>query len=202
MTTPLAILAFFAVALGVIGTPVWPWFKAFLNGQAAPFELAAFGEPGLIPLMLTSAAVVFVGLGAGWLLYGNRSPEPEAADVLEKALPLPWKLASNRFYVDELYSVTFIAFYRIWGQVADLMDHYVWGGLVWLISGAFRLWAHGNRFLDENFVNGGFDKGCEELSTSGGLLARMQSGRVQAYLRILALAVAVLTVLLIWSSWA
>jgi len=29
MTTPLAILAFFAVALGVIGTPAWPWFRAF-----------------------------------------------------------------------------------------------------------------------------------------------------------------------------
>jgi NADH-quinone oxidoreductase subunit L len=31
MTVPLAILAFFAIALGAIGTPAWPWFRAFLE---------------------------------------------------------------------------------------------------------------------------------------------------------------------------
>ena len=44
---------------------------------------------------------------------------------------------------------------------------------------ALRLWARFNRFLDNNWVDGGFDKGCEELSTGGGLLARVQNGRVQ-----------------------
>jgi len=29
MTMPLAILAFFAMALGAIATPAWPWFKHF-----------------------------------------------------------------------------------------------------------------------------------------------------------------------------
>ena len=33
MTMPLAILAFFAMALGAIGTPAWPWFRAFLDGE-------------------------------------------------------------------------------------------------------------------------------------------------------------------------
>jgi NADH-quinone oxidoreductase subunit L len=51
-------------------------------------------------------------------------------------------------------------------------------------------------------VDGGFDKGCDELAVSGGLLARVQSGRVQSYLRILALAVVVLLVILFWSSRA
>jgi NADH-quinone oxidoreductase subunit L len=202
MTTPLAILAFFAIALGALGTPAWPWFSAFLNSEAARFEPAAFGEPGLLPLMLTSMVVVFLGLGLGWLLYGNKSPRPEEKDVLEKAVPFLWKAMSNRFWVDEFYGVTFIAFYGWWGKAADFLDRYLWGGLVWLVSGIFRVWAHINRFIDETFVNGGFDKGCEELSTGGGLLARVQNGRVQAYLRILALAVAVLAVLLIWSSWA
>ena len=40
MTVPLAILAFFAIALGVIGTPAWPWFRAFLENRTASFELA------------------------------------------------------------------------------------------------------------------------------------------------------------------
>jgi len=70
------------------------------------------------------------------------------------------------------------------------------------VGAIFRLWARISRFIDENFVNGGFDKGCEELSTGGGLLAKVQDGRVQTYLRILALAVAALAAFLIWSNQA
>jgi NADH-quinone oxidoreductase subunit L len=202
MTTPLAILAFFAIALGAIGTPAWPWFASFLNGKTATLELSAFGEHGFLLLMLTSAYVVFLGLGFGWLLYGNRSPKAEEADVLEQRIPLLWKAMSNRFWIDEFYGFTFIAFYSWWGKVANWLDRRVWGGLVTLVAGTFRLWAHINRFLDTNIVDGSFDKGCEELASGGGLLARVQSGRVQAYLRILALAVAVLAALLIWSSRA
>jgi NADH-quinone oxidoreductase subunit L len=202
MTVPLAILAFFAIALGALGTPAWPWFRAFLDGQSTSFELARFGESGLLPLMGASALVVFLGLGLGWRLYGNKSPKAEEADALEKALPLPWKWMHNRFYADELYGATFIAFYGWWGRVADFLDRRVWGGLVALVAWSFRLWAQLNRFLDTNVVDGSFDKGCEELASSGGLLAKVQSGRVQAYLRILAAAVAVLAVILIWSSRA
>jgi len=70
------------------------------------------------------------------------------------------------------------------------------------VAALFGLWARLNRFLDINVVDGGFDKGCDELAVSGGLLARVQSGRVQSYLRILALAVVVLLVILFWSSRA
>jgi NADH-quinone oxidoreductase subunit L len=59
-----------------------------------------------------------------------------------------------------------------------------------------------NRLLDTHVVDGTFDKGCEELSTGGGLLSRMQNGQVQVYLRWLALAVVVLAAILIWSSRA
>jgi NADH-quinone oxidoreductase subunit L len=70
------------------------------------------------------------------------------------------------------------------------------------VAGFFGLWAQLNRFLDTNVVDGSFDKGCEELNVGGGLLARVQTGRVQTYLRILALSVVALAVLLIWSSRA
>ena len=32
-------------------------------------------EPGLLTLMGASALVVFLGLGLGWWLYGDRSPK-------------------------------------------------------------------------------------------------------------------------------
>jgi NADH-quinone oxidoreductase subunit L len=200
MTTPLAILAFFAIALGAIGTPAWPWFRSFLNGQTAETDLHAFAEPAWLMLLGTSCVIVIVGIGLGWLLYGNKSPKPEAPDVLEAAAPLPWKWLRDRLYVDELYGATVIAFYGWWARVADWLDRRVWGGAVSGVAGVFHGWAHLNRFLDTNVVDGGFDKGCEELNTSGGLLSRVQNGRVQSYLRLLALGFVLLVVFLIWSS--
>jgi NADH-quinone oxidoreductase subunit L len=105
-------------------------------------------------------------------------------------------------YVDEFYGVTVIAFYGWWGRVADWLDRRVWGGAVSGVAWAFRGWAHLNRFLDTNVVDGGFDKGCEELSTGGGLLSRVENGRVQSYLRLLALGFVLLVAFLIWSSRA
>ncbi len=200
MTAPLKILAFFAIALGVIGTPAWPWFKAFLGDRAARFDLAGFSEPGLMPLMLTSTLVVFLGLGLGWWLYGNKSPDADVPDALERAMPPIWALLRDRMYVDELYGVTVIAFYTWWARVADWLDRRVWGGVVAGVALLFRGWAQLNRLLDVHWVDGGFDKSCEELSAGGGLVARVQSGRVQSYLRLLALGVVALIVILIWSS--
>jgi len=200
MTVPLAILAFFAVVLGFVGTPVWPWFHAFLENRTVTFSFHSFAEPGLGLLMLTSSLVVFLGLGFGWRLYGNKSPKPEAPDALEKAVPKLWAPMRDRFYVDEFYGLTFIAFYAWWARVADWFDRRIWGGIVSLITRIFGLWAKLNRVLDVNWVDGSFDKTCEELSNGGGLLARVQSGLVQNYLRILAVAVIALAAILFWSS--
>jgi NADH-quinone oxidoreductase subunit L len=200
MTMPLAILAFFAVALAAIGTPAWPWFRAFLDGHDAKFDFAGFNEPGLMVLMLTSSVVVFAGLGLGLWIYGSKSPAAEEPDALEKAIPPVWVVLRDKFYIDELYGATVIAFYVWWAKVADWLDRRVWGGIVSGVALVFRGSAELNRFLDANVVDGGFDKGCEEIATSGGLLARVQSGRGLMYLRLLALAVVVLAAILIWSG--
>jgi NADH-quinone oxidoreductase subunit L len=200
MTMPLAILAFFAVTLAAIGTPAWPWFRAFLNGNAVRFDWAVFKEPGLAALMLMSSLVVLAGLGLGLWIYGAKSPAVEEPDALEKVMPPVWAVLRDKFYIDELYGATVIAFYAWWAKVADWLDRRMWGGIVAGVTLVFRGWAQLNRFLDANVVDGGFDKGCEEIATGGGLLARVQSGRGQLYLRLLALAVVVLAAILIWSG--
>jgi len=199
MTAPLAVLAFFAMALGFIGTPAWPWFRAFLNGSAVNFDWHGFMEPGLLTLMCISTVVVLLGIFLAWQLYGDRSPKPSAPDRLEQAAPVAWGWLSNKFYVDEFYGVTVITFYAWWARVSNWLDRRVWGGAVAGVAWAFGMGARLNRFLDTNVVDGGFDKGCEELTVGGGLLSRVQTGRVQTYLRILALAVVVLAAILFWS---
>jgi NADH-quinone oxidoreductase subunit L len=202
MIVPLAILAFFAMVLGLIGTPAWPWFRAFMDGRAANFAWRGFMEPGLLTLMCASTVVVVLGIILAWWLYGDRSPKPSEPDALERMIPPVWAALRDKLYVDEFYGVTVIAFYSGWARVADWLDRRVWGGVVAGVTWGFGLSAQLNRFLDNNIVDGGFDKGCDELAVGGGLLARVQTGRVQTYLRILALAVVVLVAILFWSSKA
>jgi len=129
MTVPLAILAFFAMSLGLIGTPAWPWFRVFLNGRTTGFELQRIIEPGLLLLMGVSALVVFLGLGLGWMLYGDRSPRPTEPDTLERSAPLIWGWLRDRLYVDKFYGCTVIAFYAVWARVADWLS-----GAAWLLE--------------------------------------------------------------------
>jgi len=55
-----------------------------------------------------------------------------------------------------------------------------------------------NRLIDEFVINLGFDDGCFSLRESGKWLSLVQNGQVQRYLRLIALALALLAFLFIW----
>ena len=104
MTMPLAILAFFAIALGAIGTPAWPWFRAFLEAAPRSFDLHAFAEPAWLMATLTSWS--FLGIGLGWRLYGSKTPRAEEPDVLEqlRALDLGRRSATASIWTNSTVS--------------------------------------------------------------------------------------------------
>ena len=199
MTLPLAILAFFVVFLGFVGTPAWPWFQSFLAGQSTSLDFARFSEPGLLPLMIVSSLIVFAGLGLGWALYG-RKPIVNATDpdALERIAPPVFHALGNRLYVDEFYGATFIRLTRFASAFSAWLDRWIWGGAVRLVSWIVTGIGWFDFSLDKYLVNGGFDLSCRELSFGGRLFARLQNGRVQNYLRVIALALVVLGILLLW----
>jgi len=207
MTLPLSLLAIFAIGLGVLGTPVWPWFTSFIESM----PIAAESEPGMIALMVTSSLLVFLGLGLGWWLYARKpirrpalAPEHrhtsehgdeesqapgEIVDVLESASPVIWTVLANRFYFDELYELTVLRLYAALAWFSDWLDRRVWGGIVSAVTSAFKALGWTNKSLDSQWIDGAFDKGCEELVNSGGVLAWLQAARAPGYLRMLAIAV-------------
>ena len=201
MTVPLVILAAFAILLGVIGTPAWPWFDSFLNGQVVTLNFAGFFEGGIFAVMLTSSVIVFVGLGLGWWFYG-RIPivSAEAPDALERLQPQIFLLLHNKFYVDEFYQATFIHWNRWLSRISDWFDRWIWNGAVWAVSYLVLGLSWLARSADTHAVNPGFDGGCHTVTAGGKLLARLQNGRTQNYLRLVGLAFAVLVILLIWSG--
>ena len=201
MTTPLAILAFFAITLGAIGTPAWPWFRSFLEDRTASLEMARFGEPQFWHLLGISTVIVVVGLGLGWWLYGNKSPSADEPDALEHTMPPVWAALRDKLYVDEFYDATVIAFYHWWAKRCRLARSPYLGRDCGRGCAGFRLVGavesiprHEHRGWQLS------TRAAKNWPAVAGLLSRVQSGRIQTYLRLLALAVVVLAAILIWSS--
>ena len=201
MTMPLVILAAFAILLGVIGTPAWPWFDSFLSGESVVFSFAGFLEHGIVPVMIVSSMIVIAGLGLGWWFYG-RKPIVSAseADVLERLQPRVFHLLANKFYVDEVYEATFIRFNTWLSQVSDWFDRWIWNGAVWGVSYFVLGLSWVARSTDTYIVNPSFDGGCETATVGGKLLARLQDGRTQDYLRLVGVGFVMLVAFLIWSG--
>jgi NADH-quinone oxidoreductase subunit L len=199
MTVPLVILAVFAILLGFVGTPAWPWFDGFLKGEPAQFNFAKLTEGGTLGLMLASAVIVFTGLGLGWWLYGKSlRTTVEEPDVLQVAQPALFRLLENKYFVDEFYEATVIRFNAWAARASDFLDRWIWGGAVLLVSSVTLGLSWLYRFTDDFVVNLGFDAGCETLREGGGEMSRWQNGRVQTYLRVIGVALVVLVLFLIW----
>jgi NADH-quinone oxidoreductase subunit L len=201
MTVPLVILAVFAILLGVIGTPAWPWFDSFLSGQPATLNFAGFFENGILLVMASSSLIVFAGLGLGWWFYGRKPiASAESPDTLEQLQPQIFNLLRNKFYVDEFYQATFIRWNTWLSRVSEWFDRWIWNGAVWSVSHLVLSFSLLARSADTYVVKPGFDEGCHTVTAGGKLLARLQNGRAQTYLRFVAVAFAVLAAILIWSG--
>jgi NADH-quinone oxidoreductase subunit L len=201
MTMPLVILATFAILLGVIGTPAWPWFDSFLDGQSTILSGAGFLERGILPVMLISSIIVFIGLGLGWWFYGRKPiANADTPDALERMQPQLFSLLRHKFYVDEFYQVTFIRWNGWLARVSNWFDRWIWNGAVWAVSYFVLSLSWMARSADTYVVNPGFDEGCHTVTKGGKFLARLQNGRTQNYLRLVGVAFAVLVAFLLWSG--
>jgi NADH-quinone oxidoreductase subunit L len=100
--------------------------------------------------------------------------------------------------MDEIYEWSAVRLNAFWALCCNWLDHVVWNGLVHLVAYAVMGLSWANRLIDEKVVNLGFDKGCDELRQGGSLMSRLQDGRIQDYLRIIGIALAVLALGLIW----
>ncbi|MGC2402283.1 MAG: NADH-quinone oxidoreductase subunit L [Acidobacteriaceae bacterium] len=198
MTTPLVILAAFAVLLGFLGTPAWPWLQAFVDLKQARVDFSQLADGRMISLMVISSMLVFAGLGLGWWMYG-RKPIRHAADTdaLEKMQPALYRALQKGLYVDQIYALTVVKLTWWIAIAANWLERWVWSGIPMLVSALTKGIGWIDLSLDRWVVNKGFDEGCNGVADGGRLLAKLQDGRVQNYLRLLAAAVAVLAFFLL-----
>jgi len=198
MTLPLGVLAACAILLSLFGTPFWPWFHAYLSGHEPHFSTIGLD---VFLTMLLSVAVFGTGVGLGWYFYG-RKPITDAAapDALEQLKQDWFAVLRGKFFIDELYEISFIRWNAAFARFCGWLEQTLWAGAVSAVSLVVLGFSWLNRFFDEFVINLGFSKGCDGLAEGGGWLARLQTGRVQSYLRVLGVAFVVLVLLLIWGG--
>jgi NADH-quinone oxidoreductase subunit L len=199
MTVPLIILAVGTVLLSIIGTPVWPWFHAYLTGHLGHLEIARSIPSSALLVMLISVCFVTMGIGLAWSLYGRRPVETaEQPDAFEQLQPDVYSMLRRKFYIDEIYETTIVQLNAKCSRAIDWLDRVVLDGLVQLVSYLVVGLSWLNRLFDELIVNLGFDKVCGSLRTSAKILSFLQNGQVQRYLRVIGLALIVFGIVFIW----
>ncbi len=194
MTIPLAVLAIGAVALGFLGTPVWPWLQSRLTGTPIPARPLLEGG-GLMGL---SIVLVALGLGAGWALYGRRVRlTATAPDPLAAAAPRTWAFLGDRMKFDSLYAATLGRLNAFVAALADFLDRRVWGSAVGFLARFAEFTGVVNSEFDDGALNGGFNAASEDIRRTGRAYSRAQTGETHGYLRTLAIAFVALALLVL-----
>ena len=184
MTTPLVVLAFFAITYGWVGIPehfpllggILPnWLHEFVGGTL--LEHPPVLEFSIWPL-LTSLAVALGGLFLGWYVYRNvNSP---AEDKLQ------FPVLKNKWYFDEAYDYLFVkpaywfseTFVYKWMDkgVIDSILH-AFGKVTGWLGSAIR------NYIDTPVINEFIGDGIARVTQwFGGRLQPIQTGRIQQYM--------------------
>jgi NADH-quinone oxidoreductase subunit L len=184
MTTPLVILAIFAVAYGWVGIPeefpilggLFPnWMHEFVGGtlaehpEALPFKW--------VPL-LTSLVVALGGLTLGWFVYRNIN------SVAEDRLQIP--LLKNKYYFDEAYDFLFVKPATWFAEtfVYKWIDKGLIDGILHIFGPATQgIGSFIRKYIDLLIVNETVGDGSYKITQwFGNRLRVIQTGGVQQYL--------------------
>jgi NADH-quinone oxidoreductase subunit L len=191
MTVPLMLISVFAIGAGWVGIPE----KIPFIGGIVPNWLEHFLEPYLLHMhlhphvltfswtpLLTSVVVALGGLGLGYLVYGKGLKEGQI-DPLAKLFGPIWTMWHNKYWVDEFYRDTVVAFTLAFSKFLALFDR-EWV-IDWIVNWIGRLAIALSTVLAafDRYVIDGLVNGVGWLSDQAGNVTRLlQDGRVQTYL--------------------
>lgn len=199
MTLSLFVLTAGAALLGFTGTPAFPAFQSYLEGQAIESSVNALLETKTLGLLFLSSVIALAGISLGWLLYCPSRFRPAAQeDPLRRMLPRCYRWAENQFFIDEFYQRTVLRGLRFLGNLTEIMDRRLLERAGKLCAAFVRGIAWTARIADEHLVNAGFDRLCLIVRRISSLLAKIQTGRIQTYLKIAGAGLAIVALIFAW----
>lgn len=167
MTLPMIVLGILAIFGGYVNTP---WFGHFL-GEWLTEGTTSLGHAeieGPSWIMYVTTLISLLGIFLAYLMYGKRSL---SRDWLSGGVPGLYKLLYNKYYIDEIYEISFIYGTRVLSLFLQFFDKYIVGGLVSAVVAI----THG-------------------IGKTG---SKVQNGHIQVYGTVIILGLAILAVTLV-----
>ncbi len=126
MTVPMMVLGVLAVVAGYINTS---WFGTFLGdwlleGNQQLSAAANHGHEGSTWIMIVATIVSLLGIYVAWLVYGKKS--------ISRDIKMPglYKVLSNKYYIDEIYSAIVIAPTKIFSRFLQFIEIFMVEGIM------------------------------------------------------------------------
>src|SRR5690606_29377978 len=212
MTLPLIVLSVFALFAGFVGVhPDFPIFGSLFSSGGNPYYdfvgATLVEHPETVPFnpfpVLVSFAVALGGLGLGWLMYWREPLKAGQPDPLIGVLGAPvHNTLKNKYYIDELYQRIFVTPSQWFAK--NVAYEFIDKGT---IDGFLHLLARASTWIGELFKSlnlwliDGVGDGIPELIARFGIwFRRLQTGRVQQYMLLLALAALLIAIVFALST--
>ncbi|TCD47291.1 NADH-quinone oxidoreductase subunit L [Chlorobium sp. N1] len=133
-----------------------------------------------------SSIMVVLGIGLALIVYVFRFIDPDG--TAEAIRPL-YLLSFNKWYWDEIYQATFIKGSMLIAAIFSWFDRNIIDGMVNGVATLTRKFAFFNGSFDKYAVDGMVNFTAFFVNTSGGVLRKLQTGKVQTYVVMALLAV-------------
>jgi NADH-quinone oxidoreductase subunit L len=138
------------------------------------------------PAIIISSIMVVLGISMAGIVYVFRVIDP---DRTAQAIRPLYLFSLNKWYWDEIYDATIIKGSILISKIFAWFDSNIIDGIVNGIAVTVRKFAFANGSFDKYVVDGLVNFTAFFVNTSGALLRKFQTGKVQTYIVLLMIAV-------------
>jgi len=149
-------------------------------------EIVHAGHAAHFTAIYISSIMVLLGISLAFIVYVFNIIDPEKTAIAIRPLYL---FSLNKWYWDEIYDATFIKGSMLLANILSWFDTTIVDGIVNGVATLVRNFAFLNDGFDRHVVDGLVNFTAFTVNTTGAVLRKLQTGKVQTYVVMLLLAV-------------
>jgi NADH-quinone oxidoreductase subunit L len=149
-------------------------------------EIIHAGHAAHFTAIYISSIMVLLGISLAFVVYVFNIIDPEKTAIAIRPLYL---FSLNKWYWDEIYDATVIKGSMLIANILSWFDTHIVDGIVNGVATLVRNFALLNDAFDRNVVDGMVNFTAFTINTTGAMLRKLQTGKVQTYIVMLLLAV-------------
>ncbi|MCX6179818.1 MAG: NADH-quinone oxidoreductase subunit L [Chlorobiales bacterium] len=149
-------------------------------------EIAHASHGAHFTAIYISSIMVVLGISMAFVVYVFKIIDPEKTAQAIRPLYL---FSLNKWYWDEIYQATFIKGSIVISKILSWFDTNVVDGIVNGVALVVKKFAFANNSFDKYVVDGLVNFTAFSVNTTGAVLRKLQTGKVQTYVVMLLLAV-------------